>query len=130
VIFRGASTLLYSSNSEAGVVNVIDYKIPTQMPKDGLEVNTTLRFNTASNEKLTTAAVTVRLSPHVALRAEGLNRNAGNYKTPHYQSSSYNNLEHLENQNSIYKNLKYIPESWAESRVGTHGLTRIFLLYT
>ncbi|WP_447296240.1 TonB-dependent receptor plug domain-containing protein, partial [Acinetobacter baumannii] len=27
-IIRGASTLLYSSNSAAGVVNVIDYKIP------------------------------------------------------------------------------------------------------
>ncbi|WP_252511856.1 hypothetical protein, partial [Acinetobacter baumannii] len=68
---------------------------------------TTLRFNTGSNEKLTTAGVTVGLSPHVALRAEGLYRNAGNYKTPHYQSSSYNSLEDLENQNSIYKNLKY-----------------------
>ncbi|KAA5753349.1 MULTISPECIES: TonB-dependent receptor plug domain-containing protein, partial [Gammaproteobacteria] len=51
-IIRGASTLLYSSNSAAGVVNVIDYKIPTQMPQDGLEGNTTLRFNTGSNEKL------------------------------------------------------------------------------
>ncbi|WP_162900172.1 TonB-dependent receptor plug domain-containing protein, partial [Acinetobacter baumannii] len=40
-IIRGASTLLYSSNSAAGVVNVIDYKIPTQMPQDGLEGNTT-----------------------------------------------------------------------------------------
>ncbi|WP_159227427.1 TonB-dependent receptor plug domain-containing protein, partial [Mycoplasmoides pneumoniae] len=75
-IIRGASTLLYSSNSAAGVVNVIDYKIPTQMPQDGLEGNTTLRFNTGSNEKLTTAGVTVGLSPHVALRAEGLYRNA------------------------------------------------------
>ncbi|MBF6719910.1 TonB-dependent receptor ZnuD2, partial [Acinetobacter baumannii] len=124
-IIRGASTLLYSSNSAAGVVNVIDYKIPTQMPQDGLEGNTTLRFNTGSNEKLTTAGVTVGLSPHVALRAEGLYRNAGNYKTPHYQSSSYNSLEDLENQNSIYKNLKYLPESWAESRVGTLGLSWI-----
>ncbi|MBV6575400.1 hypothetical protein JL980_22130, partial [Acinetobacter baumannii] len=67
----------------AGVVNVIDYKIPTQMPQDGLEGNTKLRFNTGSNEKLTTAGVTVGLSPNVALRAEGLYRNAGNYKTPH-----------------------------------------------
>ncbi|EYS09922.1 hypothetical protein K009_3950, partial [Acinetobacter baumannii 25569_3] len=42
-----------------------------------------------------------------------------------YQSSSYNSLEDLENQNSIYKNLKYLPESWAESRVGTLGLSWI-----
>ncbi|MDO9894547.1 Plug domain-containing protein, partial [Glaesserella parasuis] len=34
-ILRGASTLLYASSSPAGIVNIVDQRIPNKMPKKG-----------------------------------------------------------------------------------------------
>lgn len=57
-IVRGASTLLYANASPAGVINVVDKRIPTQLPQKGYEVDFNTRYNTNSHEKLVTAALT------------------------------------------------------------------------
>ncbi|HAM4230362.1 TPA: TonB-dependent receptor, partial [Escherichia coli] len=67
-----------------GLVNVIDNKIPTQMPENGYEGQVGLRYNTGSDEKLASAGVTVGLGSQVALRVEGLTRDANNYIAPNY----------------------------------------------
>ncbi|UUM28741.1 zinc piracy TonB-dependent receptor ZnuD [Acinetobacter colistiniresistens] len=83
-VIRGPSTLLFGAGTVGGLVNVTDSKIPTQMPANGYEGNVGLRYNTGSDEKLATAGVTVALGDQVALRVEGLNREANDYIAPDY----------------------------------------------
>ncbi|QHH94172.1 TonB-dependent receptor [Acinetobacter gyllenbergii] len=83
-VIRGPSTLLFGAGTVGGLVNVTDSKIPTKMPENGYEGNVGLRYNTGSDEKLATAGVTVALGDQVALRVEGLNREANDYIAPNY----------------------------------------------
>ena len=83
-VIRGPSTLLFGAGTVGGLVNVNDSKLPTQMPEKGYEGNVGLRYNTGSDEKLATASVTVGLGDQVALRVEGLNREANDYIAPNY----------------------------------------------
>ena len=83
-IVRGPSTLLYGAGNVGGLVNITDNKIPTQMPENGYEGKLGVRYNTGNDEKLATAGVTVGLGDQVALRVEGLKRDANNYIAPDY----------------------------------------------
>ncbi|MGN5763628.1 zinc piracy TonB-dependent receptor ZnuD [Acinetobacter calcoaceticus] len=83
-VIRGPSTLLFGAGTVGGLVNVNDSKIPTEMPEKGYEGNVGLRYNTGSDEKLATAGVTVGLGDQVALRVEGLKREANDYIAPDY----------------------------------------------
>ena len=83
-VIQGPSTLLYGAGTVGGLVNVTDSKIPTQMPENGYEGNVGLRYNTGSDEKLASAGVTVGLGDQVALRLEGLKREANDYIAPDY----------------------------------------------
>ncbi|MCH7336501.1 zinc piracy TonB-dependent receptor ZnuD [Acinetobacter sp. NIPH 2699] len=83
-VIRGPSTLLFGAGTVGGLVNVTDSKIPTQMPEKGYEGHVGLRYNTGSDEKLASAGVTVGLGDQVALRVEGLKREANDYIAPNY----------------------------------------------
>lgn len=113
-LVRGPSTLRYGTASSAGVVNVVDKRIPDKMPSgnlsDKVEGEALLRYNTNSNEKLATAGATFALSDHIAMRVEGLSRDANNYEVPEFNSD---------------KKLDYLPDSYNRSKVGTVGLSWI-----
>ena len=82
-VLRGANTVLYSSGNSAGVINVADNKIPTKAPIAPTgEVG--LRRNSADDEQLINAAITLPLGKHFAAHAEALYRNADDYRTPNY----------------------------------------------
>lgn len=113
-LVRGASTLLYGTASPAGVVNVIDERIPTAMPQgsltDKISGDTLLRYNSASREKVATAGLTFGIGSHLAVRLEGLKRDADNYKVPSFASDVM---------------LDYLPDSHNKSTVGTAGISWI-----
>ncbi|KAA8731705.1 TonB-dependent receptor [Acinetobacter qingfengensis] len=83
-VLRGPSTLLYGGGAIGGVVNVLDEKIPTRMPENGVEGEVHLRGNTNTNEKLGAAGITVGLGDQFALRLEGDHREADNYQVSGY----------------------------------------------
>ncbi|MDQ8954167.1 zinc piracy TonB-dependent receptor ZnuD [Acinetobacter rudis] len=83
-LIRGPEALLYGAGTPAGVVNVVDNKILTQMPEKGYEAQAGFRYNTGNDEKLTHAGATVALGEQFALRLEGLTRRANNYIAPDY----------------------------------------------
>ncbi|TCM68128.1 iron complex outermembrane receptor protein [Acinetobacter calcoaceticus] len=83
-VIRGPASLLYAAGSVGGLVNVTDGKIPTQMPEKGYEAQVGVRYNTGNDEKLVQAGATVALGSNVALRVEGLKRDANNYIAPNY----------------------------------------------
>ncbi len=92
-IIRGPSTLLYAAGTVGGLVNVTDNKIPTQMPENGYEGQAGLRYNSGSDEKLASAGVTLGLGEQVALRVEGLKREANDYIAPDYMHEHEGELE-------------------------------------
>ncbi|OTG96166.1 zinc piracy TonB-dependent receptor ZnuD [Acinetobacter sp. ANC 3832] len=83
-VIRGPSTLLYGAGSVGGLINVTDTKIPTQMPENGYEGNVGIRYNTGNDETLANGGLTIGLGSNVALRVEGLTRDANNYIAPNY----------------------------------------------
>lgn len=107
-VLRGSSTLLYTSSSPAGVVNVVDKRIPTIVPEKGYEVELNSRFDTASKERLGVLGATLGLGQHVALRVEGLARHSDNYRVKSLQ---------------LGERLNYVPDTYNRSRVGTVGLS-------
>lgn len=83
-VLRGSSTLLYGGGAVGGVVNVLDEKIPTQMPEGAVDGEVHLRGNTVANEKLGAAGITVGLGEQFALRLEGDKREADDYAVSGY----------------------------------------------
>lgn len=106
-IIRGAPTLLYSSGNIAGVVNVIDEKIPTSIPEKGYKGEVGIRYGTNNREKIISSGITLDLGQQFALRLEGLNRKSNDYRVP--KSTG----------------LLRIGDSWADSNVGSVGLSWI-----
>lgn len=78
-VLRGPSALAYGGGAVGGVVNVIDKKIPTQVPAKGFEGSAEVRANSAAREKAGAFEVTGG-SGNVAFHAEGVKRDAKEYK--------------------------------------------------
>ncbi|MFB6348510.1 TonB-dependent receptor [Moraxella sp. ZJ142] len=109
-VVRGVETLRYSSGNSAGVVNVADDKIPTQLPERA-SAELGLRFDTASQEKLVSLSAQSAVGQHIAIHAQGLNRDAKDYRTPTY-----------EYQNQTLKRLK---DSFSDAKSGSLGASWI-----
>ncbi len=108
-VVRGASTLMHANASPAGVINVIDNRIPDKMPT-GITGETMLRFNAGSDEKLATAGVSAPLNDNFVLRLEAMGRDANPYNVPAINFGEV---------------LNYLPDSYNKSTVGTLGLSYI-----
>lgn len=78
-VLRGPSALLYGGGAVGGVVNVLDRKIPTAVPENGVEGEVELRGNTGANEGAGAFGVTAGTG-RFAIRAEGLKRDSGDYE--------------------------------------------------
>ncbi|XWY21171.1 TonB-dependent receptor [Bisgaard Taxon 45] len=109
-VVRGASTLLYATASQAGVINVVDKRIPTRLPNKGYEVDLGWRYNLNNAEKLTTLGLSVGLGQHIALRFEGLGRDAKDYHVPYFKSNQV---------------LKYAPDTYNKTQATSYGLSFI-----
>lgn len=109
-ILRGSATLLYAPSSPAGVVNIIDKRIPTAIPEKGYEATLHSRFDTASKEKVGLFGATLGIGSHIAVRAEGLRRHSDNYRVPGL------NLD---------QRIRFVPDSDHQSSVGTLGASLV-----
>lgn len=102
-ILRGPSALLYGGGAIGGVVNVLDDKIPTEIPENGLSGSVEVLGATAAKERAGAVGLTVG-EGNFALRVEGLRRRAGDYRVPHWTDSR-------------------VPNSNADSTTGSVGLS-------
>lgn len=109
-LVRGTPTLLYATASPAGVVNVVDKRVPHELPNNGAEGEIALRTDYASKEKAANAGLTLGIGQHIAIRAEGLIRNSDNYNVPGVK---------------LGQTLKYLPDTHNKSRVGTLGISLV-----
>lgn len=78
-VLRGPSAIAYGGDAIGGVVNVVDGKIPTAIPANGHEGSVDLLGSTGAREKQGAFSLTGGAG-NIAVHAEGLARNAGDYR--------------------------------------------------
>lgn len=78
-VFRGPSALIYGGGAIAGAVNLVDSKIPTEVPVRGVEGVAELRGGTNGAERAGVFGVTVG-GAGFALHAEGVRRTSDDYE--------------------------------------------------
>ena len=77
-VLRGPAALLYGGGALGGVVNVLDHRVPTEVPEDGLEGSVEVRGATGARETAGAFELTTGGRGWV-FHAEGLKRNANDY---------------------------------------------------
>lgn len=80
-VLRGPATLLYGSGAAGGAINLLDEKVPTELPQGGISGVAEGRLGTADEERAIVGGVTAGLGPF-ALRVEGVRRKSDDYRVP------------------------------------------------
>ena len=80
-VLRGPSTLAYGGTAIGGVVNVIDNRIASELPVDGLEGGLSVQSTSVDAGWSTSADLSVAFGPFV-VSLEGQRREAGDYAIP------------------------------------------------
>jgi iron complex outermembrane receptor protein len=101
-VLRGPAALLYGGGAIGGAVNLLDTKIPTEIPANGISGAGEARLGTGDDERSVVGGVTVG-SGALALRLEGAHREADDYRVPGAFGE------------------KRVPGSWNESSTFTAG---------
>jgi iron complex outermembrane recepter protein len=70
-VLRGPSALLFGSSAIGGVVNVIDTRIPRQVPDGPVAVNALASYGTAANERSGNVSVDVPIGGHFVGHFDG-----------------------------------------------------------
>lgn len=80
-VLRGPATLLYGGGAIGGAVNLLDSKIPTAIPVNGIEGVAEGRLGTADDERSLVGGITAGAG-NFALRVEGVHRSGNDYRVP------------------------------------------------
>ena len=80
-VVRGAATLRYGSQAIGGVVNILNNRVPTELPTKPLTGEISGAFDSVSRTGEGTALMDGRAG-NIAAHADGFYRNAGDYDTP------------------------------------------------
>lgn len=83
-VLRGPSALLYGGGAINGAVNLIDRKVPTVLPHNGIEGAAELRVGTADRERSAVGGITAGVGSF-AIRVEGAVRDTDDYEAPSYR---------------------------------------------
>ena len=86
-ILRGPSALLYGGGAIGGAVNLIDRKIPTQIPPLGGDGVAEVRFGSADNERAGVVGLTAGVG-QFAVRIEAAERRTDDYEVPDFETST------------------------------------------
>jgi len=70
-VLRGPSSLLYGSSAIGGVVNVIDKRIPREVPDEPVHVDMTGTLGSAANERSIGGSVDAPVNGKIVLHADG-----------------------------------------------------------
>ncbi|WOF44170.1 TonB-dependent receptor [Sphingopyxis indica] len=70
-VLRGPQSLLYGSAAIGGVVNVLDKRIPTEVPGEPVHVGAIATYGSAAKERSVAGAIDVPLTGHLVVHADG-----------------------------------------------------------
>jgi len=82
-ILRGPSALLYGGGAIGGAVNLLDRKVPTEIPANGVDGAIEFRGGTADGERTGVVGLTAGVG-NFALRLEAVDRTSDDYDIPSY----------------------------------------------
>ncbi|WP_281301456.1 MULTISPECIES: TonB-dependent receptor [unclassified Iodidimonas] len=87
-VIRGPATLMYGANAIAGVVNVIDDRVPRALPENGrVDGQFLTSYGTNGDEVLNSGALTANIAGGLMAHVNGFYRDAGNFKAPGFLRS-------------------------------------------
>ncbi len=78
-VLRGPSALIYGAGAVGGVVNILDNKIPTAIPENGIEGSAEARIGSGAKEKAGAVSLTGG-SGQLAVHVEASGRDADDYR--------------------------------------------------
>lgn len=126
-IVRSPATLLYGSSAVGGVVNVIDKRIPREMPGSPLTGSLTALGGTVSDERTGAFEVNGALGSRFAWHLSGLKRGTDDYNIPGFAEADHEEEEaHEGEEHAGEEEVKGILENSAvETTRGALGLSWI-----
>ncbi|MCH8348603.1 MAG: TonB-dependent receptor, partial [Proteobacteria bacterium] len=83
-VIRGPATLLYGNNAVGGVINIIDGRIPFELPENTFSSLSRVLYGTNGDDFSIATAFDLKASDAWAFHAEGSFRNAGDITVPGY----------------------------------------------
>ncbi len=83
-VVRGAATILYGSSAIGGVVNVLDNRIPTEVPLEAIKGEIASRFESIDLERSGAASFDIRATDHIVLHIDGAIRRTEDLRIPDY----------------------------------------------
>lgn len=83
-VVRGAATILYGSSAIGGVVNVLDDRIPTEVPSGPVKGEIDGRFESVDLERSGAASFDIRATDHLVLHLDGAIRRTEDLRIPDY----------------------------------------------
>lgn len=86
-ILRGPGALLFGSQAVGGVVNVIDRRIPTEVPENGFQFDALTAFDTATDLRSGGASLDVAAGESVVFHLDGSFRETDDVEIPGFQLS-------------------------------------------
>lgn len=92
-ILRGPSALLYGGGAIGGAVNLLDRKIPTEIPANGVDGAIEFRGGTADGERTGVVGLTAGAG-NFAVRLEALDRTSDDYDIPSYLRAHHDDDDH------------------------------------
>ena len=84
-VLRGPAALLYGSQALGGVVNVIDRRIPTEAPENGIAVDALLAADTASDLLSGGVSIDAALNDMFVVHFDGSYRDTDDLEIPGFQ---------------------------------------------
>lgn len=87
-VIRGPATLLYGNNALGGVVNVLDGRIPIEIPENTISATMRTLYGTNGDEVSQAAAFDAEFSRNWVVHFDGSWRNASDIDIPGFQRSS------------------------------------------
>ena len=140
-VLRGPSALLFGSQAIGGVVNVIDRRIPTEMPENGIHIDALTAFDTATDLRSGGVSLDAGLGENLVFHIDGSYRETGNVEIPGFQLSdslradllndaaeeeAEGEFEEAEELREAANQSGFIPNSYTETWTANGGVSYLF----
>jgi iron complex outermembrane receptor protein len=83
-VLRGPAVLLFGGDAIGGAVNVIDKRIPRDVPEDAIHVDAIGGYGSAADDWSLAGSVDVPLTSKLVIHADGSFRDSGDVRVPGY----------------------------------------------
>ncbi len=139
-VLRGPAVLLFGSQAAGGVVNVVDHRIPRELPENGFHVDLIGGLGSAADERSIGAAVDVALGSNFVIHADVSFRKTDDLRTGGHvlsdnlraeqfeiaeEEAGEGHLEEAEQALALANLRGEIPNSATEQKSGGLGLSYV-----